>query len=115
MQEQFDQTVDLSREFEFACRIAREAATIVTTFYVGSSEVEYKSHDEPVTEADRSANRHIVTRIQDEFPDDGILSEESKDDFVRLEEEPGLDHRSAGRHQGIYRPQWRVFDHDRAW
>ena len=85
MVEQFDQTVDLSREFEFACRIAREAATIVTTFYVGSSEVEYKSHDEPVTEADRSANRHIVARIQDDFPDDGILSEESKDDFVRLE------------------------------
>ncbi len=85
MVEQLDQTVDLSREFEFACRIAREAATIVTTFYVGSSEVEYKSHDEPVTEADRSANRHIVARIQEEFPDDGILSEESKDDFIRLE------------------------------
>ena len=80
-----EQTVDLSREFEFACKVAREAAIIVTTFYVGSSEVEYKSRDEPVTEADRSANRHIVARIQEEFPDDGILSEESKDDFVRLE------------------------------
>jgi len=85
MAEQLEQTIDLSREFEFACQVAREAAIIVTSFYVGSSEVEYKSHDEPVTEADRSANRHIVARIQEQFPDDGILSEESKDDFIRLE------------------------------
>ncbi|MCB9158805.1 MAG: 3'(2'),5'-bisphosphate nucleotidase CysQ [Caldilineaceae bacterium] len=80
-----DTTLDLTAEYEFACKLAREAATIVTTFYVGSSEVEYKSHDEPVTEADRSANQHIVTRISEMYPDDGILSEESKDDLIRLE------------------------------
>jgi 3'(2'), 5'-bisphosphate nucleotidase len=51
---------------------------------VGASEVSYKSHDEPVTEADRSANQHIITRIREAFPDDGILSEESKDDLSRL-------------------------------
>ena len=44
----------------------------------------YKPGDEPVTEADRSANQHIVTRLSAAFPEDGILSEESKDDFVRL-------------------------------
>lgn len=87
MSEQPENQLDLSEELEVACQIAREAATIVTTFYVGSSEVEYKSHDEPVTEADRSANRHIVERIQEAYPDDGILSEESKDDFVRLDRE----------------------------
>ncbi|MCB0132736.1 MAG: hypothetical protein KDD78_17860, partial [Caldilineaceae bacterium] len=80
-----DTTLDLTAEYEFACQVAREAATIVTTFYVGSSEVEYKSHDEPVTEADRSANQHIVTRIAEMFPDDGLLSEESKDDLSRLD------------------------------
>jgi 3'(2'), 5'-bisphosphate nucleotidase len=85
MSERLDTTLDLTTEYEFACKLAREAATIVTTFYVGSSEVEYKSPDEPVTEADRSANQHIVTRISEMFPDDGILSEESKDDLVRLE------------------------------
>ena len=85
MTERLDTTLDLTAEYEFACRLAREAATIVTTFYVGSSEVEYKSHDEPVTEADRSANQHIVTRISEMYPDDGILSEESKDDLIRLE------------------------------
>lgn len=85
MTEQMDTTLDLTAEYEFACQVAREAATIVTTFYVGSSEVEYKSHDEPVTEADRSANQHIVTRIAEMFPDDGLLSEESKDDLSRLD------------------------------
>lgn len=78
---------DLTAELEFACKIAREAATIVETFYVGSSEVRYKSDRSPVTEADRSANQHIVGRVRAMFPDDGVLSEESKDDLVRLERE----------------------------
>ncbi len=79
------ETLDLTKELEFVSRLAREAATIVNTFYIGSSEVRYKPGDEPVTEADRSANQHIVTRLSAAFPEDGILSEESKDDFVRLQ------------------------------
>ena len=82
--EQQIETLDLTKELEFVSRLAREAATIVNTFYIGSSEVRYKPGDEPVTEADRSANQHIVTRLSAAFPEDGILSEESKDDFVRL-------------------------------
>ena len=78
---------DLTAELQFACKVAREAATIVNTFYVGSSEVRYKSDREPVTEADRSANTHIVTRVKAAFPDDGILSEESKDDLSRLDKQ----------------------------
>jgi 3'(2'), 5'-bisphosphate nucleotidase len=87
MLEQRITTVDLSAEMDFAARLAREAATIVNTFYVGSSEVRYKSGDEPVTEADRSANQHILARIRARFPDDGLLSEESKDDLARLNKE----------------------------
>ncbi|MBX3054709.1 MAG: 3'(2'),5'-bisphosphate nucleotidase CysQ [Caldilineaceae bacterium] len=79
--------LNLQAELDFAVRIAQEAGTIVNTFYVGSSEVEYKSPDEPVTEADRSANQHIVSCIMAAFPDDGILSEESKDDLSRLEKD----------------------------
>ena len=78
------ETLDLTEELEFASQLAREAATIVNTFYVGSSEVRYKTDDEPVTEADRSANQHIVNRIRATYPGDGILSEESKDDLARL-------------------------------
>ena len=82
------ETVDvtaLTAELQFASKVAREAATIVNTFYVGSSEVRYKSDRTPVTEADRSANQHIVTRVRAMYPDDGLLSEESKDDLIRLE------------------------------
>ncbi len=86
-QDRVMQSYDLQEELAIAARIAREAGTIVNTFYVGSSEVEYKSHDEPVTEADRSANQHIITRLQAAFPDDGFLSEESQDDLSRLDKE----------------------------
>lgn len=80
-------TLDLSAEFEFACKVAQESATIVKTFYVGSAEVEYKEDNSPITEADRSANEHIIHRIKTAYPDDGILSEESKDDLSRLNKE----------------------------
>lgn len=85
MKQESVEVTDLTAELEFACKVAREAATIVNTFYVGSSEVRYKSDKEPVTEADRSANQHILTRIRAKYPDDGVLSEESKDDLARLE------------------------------
>ena len=81
------EAVDLTAELEFASKVAKEAATIVKTFYIGSSDVQYKNGDEPVTEADRSANLHIVTRVNEAYPDDGVLSEESKDDLSRLDKE----------------------------
>jgi 3'(2'), 5'-bisphosphate nucleotidase len=77
----------LQEEMALAMKVAREAGTIVNTFYVGSSEVEYKLPDEPVTEADRSANQHIVSRIQAAYPNDGLLSEESQDNLERLQQE----------------------------
>lgn len=84
VEQQISTTLDLMQELEFVAKLAREAATIVNTFYIGSSEVRYKPGDEPVTEADRSANQHIVNCIRTRFPEDGILSEESKDDLTRL-------------------------------
>ena len=81
------QASTLQDEMAFALRLALEAGTIVNTFYVGASEVEYKAPDEPVTEADRSANQHIVSRIKAAYPDDGILSEEAKDNLTRLQKD----------------------------
>lgn len=78
---------DLSEELEFAVKLALESAVIVRTFYVGAAEIEYKNDDEPVTEADRSSNRHIIKRIKEAFPNDGILSEEAEDDLSRLEKD----------------------------
>lgn len=79
--------LDLTAELDFATKVAREAAVIINAFYIGSTEVRYKSENEPVTEADRSANRHIVERIRAAYPDDGLLSEESKDDRSRVSKE----------------------------
>lgn len=76
---------DLSKELEFAVKLALESAVIVRTFYVGAADIEYKNEDEPVTEADRSSNRHIIKRITEAFPDDAILSEEAEDDLARLD------------------------------
>ena len=87
MTQEFIQSIDLTDELQFARTVAREAATIVMTYYIGSSDVQYKNDNEPVTEADRSANKHIVKRVRDMYPDDGVLSEESKDDLLRLNKE----------------------------
>lgn len=81
------ETASLKRELALAVQLVQEAGTIVQTFYNDSAQVEYKLSKEPVTEADRAANQHIVSRIQAAFPTDGILAEESQDDLTRLRRE----------------------------
>ena len=83
------------------------------TYYVGSSDVKYKSGNEPVTEADRSANNHIVKRVREVFPEDGVLSEESKDDLSRLEKDRVWIIDPLGRNERVHCAQRRVLDHDR--
>lgn len=72
----------LTREIETAEQIAREAGDILMRFYQGEYEVDLKNATEPVTEADRAANAHIVARLRDAFPEDGVLAEESVDEGV---------------------------------
>jgi 3'(2'), 5'-bisphosphate nucleotidase len=75
------------RELQVALDLAREAGAAILNLYDGLIEVQEK-HDldymEPVTLADRVANEIIVARIGREFPDDGILAEESEDTDRRL-------------------------------
>jgi 3'(2'), 5'-bisphosphate nucleotidase len=47
--------------------------------------IEYKSDNSPLTIADKSANEIIVSMLKDRFPDVAILSEESKQDETRLQ------------------------------
>jgi 3'(2'), 5'-bisphosphate nucleotidase len=77
------------REMEAALRLAREAGAAILDYYDRPVRVERKvdvdtSHTEPVTVADRAANELIVTGLRREFPDDGILAEESVDTDRRL-------------------------------
>jgi len=85
MRESTNQTYE--RELSVALALAREAGAAILDLYEGPLIIEQKSpaHDyEPVTQADKLANELIVSRLTTEFPDDGILAEESADTARRL-------------------------------
>lgn len=73
----------MTSEITLACRLAREAGAILLGYFGRGLAVDLKDGDEPVTQADRAANEWIVTRLQREFPDDAVLSEELPDDGSR--------------------------------
>lgn len=79
------------REIEVATQLARDAGAILLAHYHSPFLVEQKVNAlqeiEEVTAADREANDLIVHRLLTEFPDDGILAEESKDTERRLQKE----------------------------
>lgn len=83
--------MNLDRENQVATELAREAGAILLEHYHSPFLVEQKVnalHEiEEVTAADREANDLIVHRLLTEFPDDGILAEESKDTERRLAKE----------------------------
>lgn len=78
-------TSDYDEELRTAVRMAREAGAIVRTFYDVPPTVRWKDPTEPVTEADRAVNAYLVKQINQSYPLDGILAEESKDDLSRLQ------------------------------
>lgn len=78
------------RELRIAIELAREAGAAILDYYDGPLKIEQKSdsgNSEPVTQADKAANEIIVQRLQREFPEDGILAEESIDTSRRLSKE----------------------------
>ena len=78
----------LQHELDVAVDLARTAGAAILEQYKGPIDIEQKNFDddsEPVTQADRIANELIVTRLQREFPNDGILAEESVDTSRRLD------------------------------
>ena len=52
-------------------------------------------------DGDRESNELILGMLRVERPDDAVLSEESKDDPVRLERGARLDRRPARRHARV--------------
>ena len=77
-----------AHELAVALSLAREAGAAILEFYEGPLDVEQKSgfdDREPVTQADRVANELIVKALRQEFPNDGILAEESVDTAHRLD------------------------------
>src|SRR5205807_10351067 len=76
------------REIEVATKLARAAGAVLLAHYYSPFLIEQKinalDEAEEVTAADREANELIVNRLREEFPDDGILAEESIDSEHRL-------------------------------
>lgn len=75
------------RELAAAKQVAVEAGKEIMKIYSSAEDmqVEYKDGDMPLTAADKAANRVIISRLRKEFPDYAILSEEEKDNPLRLE------------------------------
>jgi 3'(2'), 5'-bisphosphate nucleotidase len=79
---------EFERELRVAGELARRAGEAALAFYGKPLRVEHKEEfDEPVTQADRAVNELIVRRLQEAFPEDGILAEESVDTARRLTRE----------------------------
>lgn len=74
------------RELEIAVAAAREAGAVVRALYGTALTVTQKGDREssPLTEADTRANEILQLRIAAAFPDDGWLSEETRDTPDRL-------------------------------
>jgi 3'(2'), 5'-bisphosphate nucleotidase len=80
-----------ARETQIVIELARAAGAVLLRHYHTPFLVEQKMNAlqemEEVTAADREANEMIVERLSKEFPDDGILAEESTDTERRLDKE----------------------------
>ncbi|MDA0242649.1 MAG: 3'(2'),5'-bisphosphate nucleotidase CysQ [Chloroflexi bacterium] len=64
--------------------ITREAGDVIKGFYRGAFEVQEKSPDNPVTEADVAADTLLRERLRPLVPHAGWLSEETADNPARL-------------------------------
>lgn len=69
----------LSDEVRVASDLARRAGAILMEIYATDFDVEFKSQSDPVTKADKLANRFLVDGLREHFPTDGIVAEETSD------------------------------------
>lgn len=60
----------------FAKAVALEAGLIMREYYRADQQVEIKSDQSPVTVADKTVNTLLITKIQNTFPEHGVLGEE---------------------------------------
>jgi 3'(2'), 5'-bisphosphate nucleotidase len=76
---------EFERELRVGLELARRAGEAALVFYGKPLRVEHKEEfDEPVTQADRTVNELIVRALREQFPEDGVLAEESVDTDRRI-------------------------------
>ncbi len=64
------------KELEVAKSIAYEAGAIMRQYFDIDQEAEWKKDGTPVTVADTAINRIVIERIEEAFPEDGVIGEE---------------------------------------
>ena len=74
----------LEHELAVATQLAIQAGALLMERRASGLEVRYKGVNDPVTQADLQADALIRAGLQAAFPLDGLLSEETTDDFERL-------------------------------
>jgi myo-inositol-1(or 4)-monophosphatase len=72
-------------ELKRVVEIAHLAGALVARHFREGTETWEKSKDNPVTQADLDADELIRGALQSSYPEDGLLTEESRDDGLRLE------------------------------
>src|ERR1044072_2188403 len=76
---------EFERELRIGVELARRAGEAALGYYGKPLRVEHKEEfDEPVTQADRAVNELIVRALRGQFPEDGVLAEESVDTGRRI-------------------------------
>ena len=79
--------IDLNTTLKSVEEIVYEAGAIVRRHHDQVDQIEWKGENDPVTAADKAVNDFLVEKLITTFPNIGILAEESKDDFRRLQKE----------------------------
>ncbi|MFT4571835.1 MAG: myo-inositol-1(or 4)-monophosphatase [Hyphomicrobiaceae bacterium] len=74
----------MHKDLEVAIEAARAGGAVVRKYYKGDYEVHEKAPDNPLTVADTEADEVIKATVLGAFPDDGWLSEETRDSPERL-------------------------------
>ncbi len=69
----------LEHALAVAQELARQAGQVVAGYFRTDLGVDRKAGDEPVTAADRESQALIIAGLRREFPEDGVLAEESDD------------------------------------
>ena len=77
----------MSQDLELAIEAARAGGRIVAKYFKGDYEVTEKAPDNPLTIADTEADEEIKRIVLGARPDDGWLSEETRDSEARLSKE----------------------------
>lgn len=69
---------------EWLAGVVSDCSRIVLQYYAEDLHIDWKNGTEPVTEADRASNTFLVENIAAQFPEEGILAEESVEDRSQL-------------------------------